>query len=65
MARKGLGRSNEIKVKHFDSDGTYIDDDINDWLKKNDVFVLDIKFTSTITDEDMCNDALVIYTEVP
>ncbi|MCD8511697.1 MAG: hypothetical protein LRY73_18830 [Bacillus sp. (in: Bacteria)] len=39
-----LGKSKEIKVKHFDSDGTYIDDEINEWLEDNDVMIIEIKF---------------------
>lgn len=56
-----LGKSKEIKVKHFDSDGTYIDDEINEWLEDNDVMIIEIKFSSTIWEDSLCNDALIIY----
>ncbi|MBU9712734.1 sporulation protein Cse60 [Evansella tamaricis] len=56
-------RSREMKVKHFDSDDTYIDDDINEWLEANDVDIIDIKFTTTVSEDSVCNDALLIYKE--
>lgn len=56
-----LGVANSIATKHFSSDND-IDLNINDWLLNNpDVEIIDIKFSTSISEENWGSDALIIY----
>ncbi|AMA74031.1 MULTISPECIES: hypothetical protein [Aneurinibacillus] len=61
-----IGKASSIKVVHitrysYDGKGGF-DGAINRWLSENaEVEVLDIKFSSSATQEDTYEDALIIY----
>jgi len=56
-----LGLANEIRVKTF-SKGYDQEENINQWLDDNhDLVIIDIKFSSSATNEEWSNEAMVIY----
>ncbi|MFP7171920.1 hypothetical protein [Terribacillus halophilus] len=55
-----LGVAATIVVKQIA--GGVIDKNVNAWLQENpDVEVIDIKFSSSATNDDWATDALIIY----
>jgi hypothetical protein len=56
-----LGKASEIGVKVFES-GLRLQQDINEWLTENpDTYVIDIKFSSSATNDEWGTEALIIY----
>lgn len=59
-----LGKAKSIKTYHVPCDSD-LGNKINQWLEGNaEAIVLDIKFSSSATNEQWGTDALIIYKEV-
>lgn len=51
-----------IRTEHISCSAEGIDEHINHWLEQNpDVEVMDIKFTSSATNDSWGTEALIIY----